>query len=156
MLTTVSKSTLVMTAFSALVLAAAPLTNAQSPQPDSPPASTAEAESEQPETQQRVRLEVDGEGYFAGRVHFAPPGTDHGGFVFRGKTHDTNNNATAVYLQVKVAGHAPNEFENPADQDRRWSKAVWDYQATRTDHAEMRLCAEDILGGCSDWKTFNR
>ncbi|MEV6280276.1 hypothetical protein [Nocardia sp. NPDC051832] len=144
---------------------AAPTSQAQPADPGSPedgkapgpPASETDAGPGEAAARQEVKISVEDGGYFSGTVYFAAAGQNHGGFVFNGTTHDTTDNDQEVYLEVAVEGYSPNEFRNPVDKNKNWNKVVWDPQAIRTEHAEMRICNSDLAWDtCSEWRAFNR
>ncbi|MFC9897249.1 hypothetical protein ACFVMC_26470 [Nocardia sp. NPDC127579] len=164
MIDSVRRTAFVSTGLCALMLGAAPLAQAQpdegSPENGKaagPPASTADTQPGELGIQREVKISVENLGNFTGTVYFAPPGPNHGGFVFNGTTHDTSNNDDEVYLEVAVEGYSPNEFRNPVDKDKNWNQVVWDYQAVHTDNARMRICNSDFAWDtCSDWQSFKR
>lgn len=153
---TAGKSTFAVAAFCAAMVATAPLTNAQPAEGNSGPAQEAEAVPDEATTQKSVKLVANGYGYFSGSVRFAPAGKNHGGFVFEGTSHDTEDDDAEVYLEVAVEGYAPNRFYNKVDKDQKWRKEVYDYQAVRTRTAEKRICPNRTFASCSDWQHFKR
>lgn len=97
---------------------------------------------------------------FSGNWDWSHEDQGHGGFNFYGYISDNNcGDGDNVYSKVQVMSYTPNSFYGDQCGTKYQSYEVWDYQATRTTHAEYQVCRDrsaPYSDNCSTKQYMNR